>query len=453
MTRHALPASLSLAALALAVTACGRTPAPPSTQYGAAPELPAPQQYLLPPIRIAVAQGWGKAQTPSVAPGLQIHAFATGLEHPRTVYTLPNGDVLVVETNGPHAPIFRPKDYVEAQMKALGGSSVPAGNRITLLRDTDGDGVPDVRTVLIDHLNSPFGVVLVGDQLYVAATDAILRFPYATGETRITAAPVKLTDLPAGAINHHWTKSLTASPDGAKLYVGVGSNSNVTENGIAVEAGRAAVWEVDRATGLKRIYAAGLRNPTGLAFEPQTGKLWAVVNERDEIGPNLVPDYLTSVKENGFYGWPYSYFGQHVDIRAEPQRPDMVAKAIAPDYALSSHVAPLGLAFGEASSLPAQYRSGVFVGEHGSWDRDPLNGYKVVFVPFRDGRPNGPPQDLITGFLTRGGRALGRPVGVTLDHAGALLVADDVGNVIWRVTATGGRTTLAAAAPPKPMAR
>jgi hypothetical protein len=453
MIRHPRPASLALAGLAFAVAACGRTPAPPSTQYGAAPELPAPQQYLLPPMRIAVSKGWGTDQTPDVAPGLQIHAFATGFAHPRTVYTLPNGDVLVVETNGPHAPLYRPKDYVEAKMKALGGSSAPAGNRIILLRDTNGDGVPDVRTVFIDHLNSPFGVVLVGDQLYVAATDAILRFPYATGETRITAPPVTLTDLPAGAINHHWTKSLTASPDGSKLYVGVGSNSNVTENGIAVEAGRAAVWEVDRTTGLKRIYAAGLRNPAGLAFEPQTGKLWAVVNERDEIGPNLVPDYLTSVKEDGFYGWPYSYFGQHVDVRAQPQRPDMVAKAIAPDYALSSHVAPLGLAFGEASSLPAQYRSGVFVGEHGSWDRDPLNGYKVVFVPFRDGRPAGPPQDLVTGFLTRDGRAKGRPVGVALDRTGALLVADDVGNVVWRVTATGGPTRVAAASAPKPMVR
>ena len=453
MIRHALPASLPLAALALALAGCGRPPAPPSTQYGAAPQLPAPQQYLLPPMRIAVSKGWGANQTPSVAPGLQVRAFATGLEHPRTVYTLPNGDVLVVETNGPHAPVYRPKDYVEGKIKALGGASAPAGNRIVLLRDTDGDGVPDVRTVFIDHLNSPFGVVLVGDQLYVADTDAILRFPYATGETRITAAPVQLTDLPAGPINHHWTKSLTAGPDGAKLYVGVGSNSNVTENGIAVEAGRAAVWEVDRATGLKRIYAAGLRNPTGLAFEPQTGKLWAVVNERDEIGPNLVPDYLTSVRENGFYGWPYSYFGQHLDIRAQPQRPDMVAKAIAPDYALSSHVAPLGLAFGEASSLPAQYRSGVFVSEHGSWDRDPLNGYQVVFVPFRDGRPNGPPQNVITGFLTPDGRAQGRPVGVTLDRTGALLVADDVGNVVWRVTAAGGRSAVAAAARPLPTAR
>jgi len=454
MTRHALPARLALAGLTLALVGCGRALAPPSTQYGATPELPAPQQqYLLPPIRIAVAKGWGVNQTPSVAPGFQIHAFATGFGHPRTVYTLPNGDVLVVETNGPRAPIYRPKDYVEAKMKALGGSATPAGNRIILLRDTHGDGVPDVRTVFIDHLNSPFGVVLVGDQLYVAATDAILRFPYATGETRITAAPVKLTDLPAGAINHHWTKSLTASPDGAKLYVGVGSNSNVTENGMAVETGRAAVWEVERATGLKRIYAAGLRNPTGLAFEPRTGKLWAVVNERDEIGPNLVPDYLTSVKENGFYGWPYSYFGQHVDVRAQPQRPDMVAKAIAPDYALSSHVAPLGLAFGEASSLPAAYRGGVFVSEHGSWDRDPLNGYKVVFVPFRDGRPNGPPQDVITGFLTRDGRAQGRPVGVTLDHTGALLVADDVGNVVWRVTAAARPTTVAANARATPTAR
>jgi glucose/arabinose dehydrogenase len=369
-----------------------------------------------------------------VPAGLKIQTFATGFEHPRMVYTMPNGDVLVIETNGPSAPIYRPKDYVEAKVKALAVSSAPGGNRITLLRDTNGDGIPDVRTNFIDHLNSPFGVVLVGDEFYVANTDAILRFPYVAGETHITSPGTRITDLPAGPIDHHWTKSLTVSPDGSKLYVGVGSNSNITENGIAVEAGRAAIWEVDRDSGLKRIYAAGLRNPTGVAFEPQTGKLWAIVNERDEIGPNLVPDYITSVRESGFYGWPYSYFGQHVDVRVQPQRPDLVAKAIPPDYALSSHVAPLGMAFSQASGLPARYRSGVFVAEHGSWDRSPLNGYKVVYVPFQAGRPSGPPQDVVTGFLTQDEKKTqGRPVGLAFDHSGALLIADDVGNAVWRV--------------------
>jgi len=432
-----LRTNCALAALVM-LTACGQTVADPSTQYGETPELPAPKQYIMPPMQVPPGEGWDKGQTPVVPAGLQIRAFATGFEHPRNVYVLPNGDVLVVETNGPKAPIYRPKDYVEGKVKALAGSGAPAGNRILLLRDANGDGVPDLRSVFIDHLNSPFGVALVGADLYVAATDAILKFPYTPGETHISAPAVKLTDLPAGAINHHWTKSLTASPDGSKLYVGVGSNSNITENGIPAETGRAAIWEVDRATGLKRIFASGTRNPTGLAFEPTTSKLWAVVNERDEIGPNLVPDYLTSVKESAFYGWPYSYFGQHVDVRVQPQRADLVAKAIPPDYALSSHVAPLGMVFTQASRLPASYRSGVFVSEHGSWDRSPLNGYKVVYVPFRDGRPNGPPQDVVTGFLSPdGARSQGRPVGIALDRSGALLIADDVGNVVWRVSAVG----------------
>jgi glucose/arabinose dehydrogenase len=364
-----------------------------------------------------------------------VRAFATAFEHPRSVYTLPNGDVLVVEANGPTAPVNRPKDYVMGLFQNVGGSGAAGGNRLTLLRDANGDGQPDLRTIFIDHLNSPFGVVLVGDQLYVANTDAILRFLYVPGATRITAPGVKLTDLPAGPINHHWTKSLTASPDGSRLYVGVGSNSNITENGIDAEDGRAAIWEIDRATGFKRIFASGLRNPTGVAFEPGTSTLWAVVNERDEIGPNLVPDYLTSVRRNAFYGWPYSYYGQHVDIRVQPQRPDLVARAIAPDYALSSHVAPLGMVFSSVSGLPAQYRGGVFVSEHGSWNRIPLNGYKVVYVAFRNGRPSGPPQDVVTGFLTPDGKARGRPVGLALDRTGALLIADDVGDVVWRVTA------------------
>ncbi len=430
-----------------AVAGCGQNVAPPSTQYGANPRLPAPQQYILPPMRIAPPAGWGTTETPVVPAGFKVTALATGLLHPRSVYTLPNGDTLVVETNGPQAPINRPKDYVMGVVKGFASSPVKAGNRVILLRGGEGDGRPTLRTVFIDHLNSPFGVALVGDDLYVADTDAILRFPYVAGQTRIAAPGTRLTDLPAGPINHHWTKSLTASPDGSKLYVGVGSNSNITENGIAVETGRAAIWEVDRATGLKRIFASGLRNPTGLEFEPGTEKLWAIVNERDEIGPNLVPDYLTSVRQDGFYGWPYSYFGQHVDVRVQPQRPDLVAKAISPDYALSSHVAPLGIAFSQASSFPPAYRGGVFVGEHGSWDRSPLNGYKVVYVPFKDGRPDGPPQDLVTGFLTQDGRAHGRPVGLALDRTGALLIADDVGNTVWRVSSASAsqRVSIASA--------
>jgi len=432
MIRIAPRTASALGAL-LALAACGQEPAPPSTQYGARPELPAPHQYVLPPMRVARAVGWGTDQTPTVPAGLEVRAFATGLQHPRSVYALPNGDVLVVETNGPKAPINRPKDYVMGLFQGRGGSAAPSANRITLLRDVNGDGQPDLRTVFINNLNSPFGVALVGDQLYVADTDAILRFPYVPGTTRIATPGVKLTDLPAGPINHHWTKSLTASPDGSRLYVGVGSNSNITENGMDAEDGRAAIWEIDRATGFKRIFASGLRNPTGVAFEPQTRRLWTVVNERDEIGPNLVPDYATSVRQGGFYGWPYSYYGRHVDVRVRPQRPDLVASAISPDYALSSHVAPLGMAFSTASSLPAQYRGGLFVSEHGSWNRVPLNGYKVVYVPFGDGRPSGPPQDVVTGFLTPDGKAMGRPVGLALDRTGALLIADDVGDIVWRV--------------------
>ncbi|MDB5698095.1 MAG: Lsorbosone dehydrogenase [Alphaproteobacteria bacterium] len=432
MNRISLSRNQALAGFLL-LAACDQKVAPPSTQYGAHPELPAAHQYILPPMKVPQAIGWGKDQIPTVPAGLEVQAFATGFQHPRSVYGLPNGDVLVVETNGPAAPINRPKDYVMGIYQARGGSAAPSANRIILLRDSNGDGRPEVRTTFLQNLNSPFGVALVGNQLYVANTDAILRFPYTPGAMRITAPGIKVTGLPAGPINHHWTKSLTASPDGSKLYVGVGSNSNITENGIGVEAGRAAIWEIDRTTGFKRIFASGIRNPTGVAFEPRTGILWAIANERDEIGPNLVPDYLTSVRENAFYGWPYSYYGQHIDVRVQPQRPDLVTRAIPPDYALSSHVAPLGMVFGNASSLPMRYRSGVFISEHGSWDRSPVNGYKVVYVPFRAGRPSGPPQDVVTGFLTRDGKANGRPVGLTLDATGALLIADDAGNTVWRV--------------------
>ena len=434
MKTNFMRGSSALACLVL-LAACDDKVASSSSQYGAHPDLPAPRQYIMPPMQVPFAAGWKPGDKPSVAPGLRVQAFATAFQHPRMVYSLPNGDVLVVESNGPKAPIFRPKDYIEGKVKGLSGSGAHAGNRIILLRDTSGDGRADLRTIFIDHLKSPFGVVLVGNDLYVADTDAILRFPYSAGQTRIAVPGTVLTDLPAGPINHHWTKSLTASPDGKTLYVGVGSNSNITENGLAAEAGRAAIYEVDRATGMKRVFASGIRNATGVAFDPWAKRLWAVVNERDEIGPNLVPDYLTQVRENAFYGWPYSYFGQHVDVRAQPQRPDLVARAVAPDFALSSHVAPLGLVFSQTSNLGAAYRNGVFISEHGSWDRTPLNGYKVVYVPFSNGEPYGAPQDVVTGFLNTQENAKGRPAGIALDRSGALLIADDVGNTIWRVSA------------------
>ena len=419
----------------LLLAGCAQKGDDPMKQYGPDPILPQPKQYLFPPMSVPKEIGWKAGETPTVPPGLKITEIATGLMHPRMVYTLPNGDILVVESNGPGSSKFRLKDYIQGKVKARAGSAGKGGNRITLLRDTNGDGSPDLRTVLLEHLNSPFGVVLVGNMLYVANTDGIVAYPYTTGETRITAAPVKLADLPAGEINHHWTKSLTASPDGSKLYVGVGSNSNITENGMDVEQGRAAIYEVDRLTGAKRIYASGVRNPTGLAFEPGTNKLFAIANERDEIGPDLVPDYLTSVREGGFYGWPYSYYGQHVDVRVHPQNPAAVAKAIKPDYALSSHVATLGIVFSAGETLSPAFASGAFIGEHGSWDRSPLNGYQVIFVPFVNGMPNGRPVPVVTGFLGKeSGTVRGRPVGLALDKAGALIIADDTGNKVWRVS-------------------
>jgi glucose/arabinose dehydrogenase len=428
-----IAAAFALTVAGLTLAGCDDTGGDPRKQIGANPELPAVHQYLIPPIRIAQPVPWGN-DTPKVPQGLQVHALATGFVHPRSLYVLPNGDVLVVESNGPKAPVFRPKDIVTGWVQWFAGAKARDANRITLLRDTDGDGTPDVRTVFLDHLNSPFGVALVGHDLYVADTDAIVRYPYEDGETSITAPGVKLTDLPGGPIDHHWTKALVASPDGSRLYVGVGSNSNVAENGMEAERERAAIWEVDVKTGAHRIYASGVRNPTGLQFEPETGKLWAIANERDEIGPDLVPDYLTSVQDGGFYGWPYSYYGQHLDPRVKPQRPDLVAKAIVPDYALSSHVAPLGLAMSSDNGLPENYRGGAFVGEHGSWDRTPLNGYKVVFVPFSGGKPSGIAQDVVTGFLDADGHTHGRPVGLAVDRSGALLIADDVGNAVWRVS-------------------
>jgi glucose/arabinose dehydrogenase len=427
----------------LALAGCDDQSGDPKMQIGANPILPAIQQYLMPPMRVAKVVGWGKDEAPKVAQGLQVHAMATGFAHPRSLYVLPNGDVLVVESNGPKAPIYRPKDIITGWVQSFAGAKAKDENRITLLRPNR-DGTPELRTTFLDHLNSPFGVALVGHDLYVANTDAIVRYPYQDGQTSITAPGTKLTDLPGGPIDHHWTKALLASPDGSKLYVGVGSNSNVGENGIGAEYERAAVWEVDVASGAHRIFASGVRNPTGLQWEPETGKLWAIANERDEIGPDLVPDYLTSVKDGGFYGWPYSYYGQHLDPRIVPQRPDLVASAIKPDYALSSHVAPLGLAMYAGTNLPANYRGGAFVGEHGSWNRTPLNGYKVVFVPFSGGQPSGPAQDVVTGFLDASNHAHGRPVGLAVDRTGGLLIADDVGNTVWRVSSAQP------GAPPKP---
>jgi len=432
-TKRTRLALLLVGVASLALAGCDDHGGYPKMQIGANPVLPALQQYLMPPMHVAKVMGWERGETPTVPQGLQVHALATGLAHPRSLYVLPNGDVMVVESNGPKAPIYRPKDVITGWVQWFAGAKAKDANRITLVREPR-DGAPGLRTVFLDHLNSPFGIALIGHDLYVANTDAIVRYPYQDGESRITAPGTKVTDLPGGPIDHHWTKSLLASPDGSKLYVGVGSNSNIGENGIGAEFERAAIWEVDVATGAHRIYASGIRNPTGLQWEPETGKLWAIANERDEIGPDLVPDYLTSVKDGGFYGWPYSYYGQHLDPRIMPQRPDLVAKAIVPDYALSSHVAPLGVAMYTGTELPEKYRGGAFVGEHGSWDRTPLNGYKVVFVPFSGGKPSGPAQDVVTGFLDADNHAHGRPVGPAVDRSGGLLIADDVGNTVWRVS-------------------
>jgi len=404
--------------------------------YGASPTLPAPQSSWLPTVNIAPAKGWPSGAKPAAASGMAVNAFATGLDHPRTVYVLPNGDVLVAESNAPPKPDDAKgvKGFIMKQVQKWAGAGVPSANRITLLRDADGDGTAETRSVFLENLNSPFGMVLVGEDFYVANSDAIMKFPYHEGDTKITSGGTKLADLPAGTINHHWTKDLTASPDGSKLYATVGSNSNAAENGIAAEENRAAVLEVDRATGKWRVFASGLRNPNGPSFQPQSGALWVTVNERDELGNDLVPDYMTSVQDGGFYGWPYSYYGQHVDTRVEPQRPDLVAKAIVPDYALGAHTASLGLTFNTGKLFPESMANGAFVGQHGSWNRKPRAGYKVIFVPFANGKPSGKPQDILTGFLNDSGDAQGRPVGVRIDKPGALLVADDVGNTIWRVT-------------------
>jgi glucose/arabinose dehydrogenase len=417
--------------------ASAQTPHPPGV--GSSPELPPPAQTrLIPTVNIAPAQGWPDGVQPQAPAGFSVSRFGSGLEHPRWIHVLPNGDVLVAETNKPpptqgaknvHAEGIRGKAMGLVMKRA--GAGTPSANRITLFRDSDGDGIAETKSVFLKDLNSPFGIALVGNQLYVANADGIVKVPYETGQTSITASPVQLTDLPAGA-NHHWTKNIIASLDGSKLYATVGSNSNIGDNGMESEEGRAAIWEVDLASGAKRLFATGLRNPNGLGWEPHTKALWTVVNERDELGNDLVPDYLTSVKDGAFYGWPWSYWGQHVDTRVKPPNPDMVARAIAPDYGLGAHVAPLGLAFADAR-MPANYTSGAFIGQHGSWNRKELTGYNVVFVPFVDGRPAGPPVPFLTGFLSSEGKAYGRPVGVALHGSGGLLVADDVGNAVWLV--------------------
>ena len=419
--------------------ACG-SPAtlPLSAGIGPNPELPPPKKSLIPTVNVAPAKGWHGDATPTPAAGLKVSAFATGLDHPRWLCVLPNGDVLVAETNAPARPDDATgiKGWFFKKFQKKAGAGVPSANRITLLRDVDGDGVAETRTVFATGLNSPFGMALVGGTLYIANADAIVRVAYVAGATRITAPPTKVADLPGGPINHHWTKNIIASPDGTKLYAAVGSNSNVAENGIAAEEGRAAIWEVDLRSGAAREFATGLRNPVGMAWAPGSGALWVSVNERDELGSDIVPDYMTAVRDGGFYGWPYSYYGQHVDDRVKPPRPDLVARAIVPDYALGAHTASLGLASSKGSALGAAFANGMFVGQHGSWNREPSSGYRVIFVPFAAGMPAGAPIEVLTGFLDRVGNAQGRPVGVAIDRRGALLVADDVGNTIWRVIAS-----------------
>ncbi|WGM29993.1 sorbosone dehydrogenase family protein [Brevundimonas sp. NIBR11] len=433
-TRFAL---LAVSTAALTLAACGNGPlAPEGSTFGPSPTLVAPHtRPITPTVNIAPAVGWPSGVMPAAPQGFRVQAFATGLDHPRWLYRLPNGDILVAETNAPPKPPGKSggiRGWIMGLVQKRAGAAPPSPNRIILLRDADGDGTAETKSTFLENLSSPFGMALVGDRLFVANADAVVAFPYQAGQTSITAPATKIADLPAGR-NHHWTKSLVASADGTKLYVGVGSNSNIGENGMAEEEGRAAIHEIDIATGAQRIFASGLRNPVGLAWQPDTKALWVAVNERDELGNDLVPDYMTSVRDGGFYGWPYSYYGQTVDARVKPQDPAKVASAIAPDYALGAHTASLGLTFYEGTAFPPAYSHGAFVGQHGSWNREPRAGYKVVFVPFANGVPNGPPQDFLTGFVNANGDAMGRPVGVQVDRTGALLVADDVGNVIWRV--------------------
>jgi glucose/arabinose dehydrogenase len=429
--------AIYLVGTAALAASCG-SPArlPVSAETGVHPVIPRPKESVIPVINVVTAKGWPNDATPVAGEGLTVRAFASGLDHPRWLYVLPNGDVLVAETNAPSRPDDNKgiKGFFFKVFLAKGGGSAPSMNRIVLLRDTNGDGVADTKSIFLSGLYAPFGMTLVGDALYVANSDGIVRFPYVTGVTNIVGPGVKVVDLPAGRINHHWTKNVIASPDGSKLYASVGSNSNVMENGYLHELNRAAIWEIDPTTGKHRVFATGLRNPVGLAWEPESHALWVAVNERDELGSDLVPDYITSVRDGGFYGWPFSYYGHHIDYRVEPQQPNLIHRAIVPDYALGPHTASLGLAWSGGNTLPPQFGQGMFVGQHGSWNRKPWSGYKVIFVPFSHGRPIGQPLDVLTGFLKPNGEALGRPVGVAVDKTGALLVADDVGNTVWRVT-------------------
>lgn len=425
-----------LPALIVLLAACSHSAELPiSSGTGPQPVLPPPPKKLVPAVKLAPAKGWGQGGKPLAAEGMTVSAFADQLAHPRWIYILPNGDVLVAETNAPAESLSEGgmKAWIMKRMKKIVGASAPSADRITLLRDSNQDGVVDLRTVFLQNLHSPFGMGLVGDKFYVANTDSLMQYRYDHGQTRIDTPGRKVVDLPAGPINQHWTRNVIANHDGTKLYVTVGSNSNIGENGMDKEEGRAAIWEIDPRTGAHRIFASGLRNPIGLAWEPHSGALWTAVNERDLLGSDLVPDFMTLVRDGGFYGWPYSYFGPHVDERVKPQRPDLVASAIIPDYALGSHTASIGLAFSQDARLPDAFKNGMFVGQHGSWNRKPPSGYKVIFVPFEQGRPIGLPHDVLTGFLDDKGNALGRPVGVVIDGLGGLLVADDVGNTVWRV--------------------
>ncbi len=427
------PNALTALSLAVLLAGCGIGGEDTDQEYGATPNLPEPERGILPSMKIAEPTPWGD-QLPTVPQGFSVQAIATDLKIPRQTLVLPNGDILVAEGRGGNAPKLKPKDVIAGYIKAQGNTSVESGNRLTLLRDADGDGSYELQTVFAEDLNAPYGLAFHDGTLYVANQDALVRFDYQEGQTEASGPPTKVVDLPS-EINHHWTKALTISPDGRFLYVGIGSNSNITERGMEAEVDRALVWQIDAETGAYKPYATGLRNPTALAIQPGSGQLWAVVNERDELGEDLVPDYLTSVQEGGFYGWPYSYWGQNVDDRVRPQDPEKVAATIRPDYALGSHVAALGLDFSEAS-MGEQFAEGVFVGEHGSWNRKNPVGYKVIFVPFSNGRPSGPPVDFVTGFRTEDGKTRGRPVGVTVDPSGALIVADDLANTVWRVTRT-----------------
>ena len=432
---HLLLAAVLAVAVLVGISACsGNSDLPVSAGVGSDPTLPAPKQTLLPTVNVAKATGWDEGQKPVAADGLAVEPFATGLDHPRWLYVLPNGDVLVAETNAQEKKLKGLRGRVQKAVMKRAGAGAISADRIMLLRDADGDGVAETRTVFLSDLTSPFGMSLIDGRFYVANTDGVVSFPYIDGETEIVATATPLSALPAGALNHHWTKNLIASSDGEFLYASVGSNSDHGENGMDKEVGRAAIWEIEVGTGDSRLFATGLRNPVGMAFEPTTGMLWTAVNERDELGGDLVPDYMTSVVDDGFYGWPYSYYGDNLDPRIEDQRPDLVAEALIPDYALGAHTASLGLTFADSAKLSPNLHDGAFVGQHGSWNRKPRSGYKVIFVPFENGMPSGPPVDILTGFLDENGNARGRPVGVVIDKTGALLVADDVGNVVWRVT-------------------